>query len=624
MRRSVPIFAILLLLLPVLLPAQSPPTDIRLRLAQSYERSGDFESAVRVYQELFAADSSDFTLIESLKRCHLKLKQHDEVIALIEHGLRLHPADAGALSQLGGVWLLKGDEAKAAAAWDRAIAVNPGDEMTWRIVGSSMTQVRQFDRAVTTYLAARTALRNPTVFSTDIAYLYGLMQKYAESTREYLAILRQTPSQLAYIQSRLAAFTGNEEGLREASAVVARAASAEPGNVEIRRLRAWLLMEAKDYDAAFDTYREIDRLTRAGGAELFAFAERALNEKSYAAASRAYAAVIEDTPGSRELVRARFGLARSLEELAAEARPAGAGANGTRPDDRKSGDTSAASRYERAQEIYRKIVFDNPNTEIAARALFRLAMIRMEPLADPEGARGHLEKLAAEYRIFLPTAIDAKLALGEVCIRLGEFDRAATIFSEVAGPPPFGGPDRERAALRLAELRFYRHDYKGATAILADLSKNPVSDAANDAIPLRMLIAEYAGEHPGALAAYAEAGLLRARRRDTEALAKLDAAIAADTAGPLADRFALLRGEILSSLGRPDEAIASFGLIIDRMPQSLLRDRAIFRAASVCDLAKGDRPRAIGLYELLLEKHPHSIHAAAARKRIRELRGDSI
>jgi tetratricopeptide (TPR) repeat protein len=606
MRRIVPILA--LLALPLLLDAQNNPSDIRLRLAQSYEKSEDFEAAVRVYNELFASDSGNFTLIESLKRCHLKMKQYDDVIALIGHGLRLNPRDLGALAQLGNVCFLKGDEQKALVAWERAIAAAPDDETTYRVVGSSMIQVRQFERAVDVYRTARKNLGRPTAFAQDIAYLYGVMQKFREATAEYIVLLREAPSQLNYIQGRIASFTGSETGLKEATAVALEAVKSEPDNVELRRLHAWLSMEAKDYDAAFETFRRIDELTASQGKELFIFAERALNEKNYSAASRAYSVVIERNPNLREMPRVRLGLARSLEELAAA---------------RKDGDTSAASRYARAVGMYGKIVFDYPNTDIAAQALFRLALIRKERLNDPSGAKEYLVKISNEYKIFQPTATQAKLVLGEVCIELDELDRAATVFSDVAGPPPFGGPDREKAALRLAELRFYREDYQGALDILTDLMKNAVSDAANDAIPLQMLIAEFRKENPAGLKVYATARLLRAQRRPADALSLLEGAMKADTAGTLTDRFAYMRGEILAGLERPDEAIAAFTIIIDKIPDSLLRDRAMFAAAGLYESAKADRLQAIGLYERLLEKYPNSIHANAARKRIRELRGEN-
>lgn len=577
--------------------AQGNPADIRMRLAQSYEKSGDVESAVRVYSELFAADSSNFMLIESLKRCHLKLKHHDEVIALIGHGLKLNPADIGARAQLGNVYFLKGDEKKAAEVWAHAISLAPSDEITYRVVGSSMIQARQFERAAGIYREARKALNKPTVFASDIAYLCAIMQKYTESTREYLILLRQTPSQLNYIQSRIASFTGNEGGLAGATAVMEEVVKTEEKNVEFRRLLAWLFMEAKNFEAAYGVYHELDMLAGAGGKELFAFGERALNEKSYIAASQAFTELIERNPNFREMPRARYSLARSLEEM---------------------------DSTDRAIGMYNRVVFDYPNTEIAGESLLRISLIRKERLSDPGGARDVLEKIASDYKIFLPVATEARLILGDIYIGLDELGRAEEILSAVAGRPPYGGADRELAALRLAELNFYRHNYTLAMKILADLTKNAVSDVTNDAISLQLLITENEKDNPDALGRYAGARLLRAGRHDTEALSILDEELKSDPDNALSDKCAFMKGEILTSMHKPDEALASFALLVDSYPESLLRDRAMFNTASIYETDKADRLNAIRNFELLLEKYPNSIHANAARKRIRVLRGDNI
>ncbi len=604
-----PLFVGTVLLLPLRAAGQGNPADIRTRLAQSYEKSGDYESALRVWSELFTADSGNFTLLESLKRCHLKLKHHDEVISLIEYGLRLNPGDIGSRAQLGNVWLLKGDEKKAGEAWERAISLAPGEETTYRIVGSAMIQARQFARAVATYQDARKVLGKPTLFASDIAYLYAIMQKYPESTTEYLTLLRETPTQLNYIQSRIASFTGSEEGLSAATTVVGQAVKTETRNVGFRRLLAWLFLEAKNFESAYGVYRELDALTGAAGKELFAFGVRALNEKSYAAASRAFSELIDRHPNFGEMHRARYSLARSLEELDSTV---------------SSGEEPGVKPFGRAIGMYNRIVFDYPNTEIAGQALLRIADIQKNKLDNPGAARDILEKVSTEYKIFLPVVTGARLSLGEIYIGLDDLDRAARVLQEVAGRPPYGGPDRELAALRLAELNFYRQMYTPAMKILADLMENPVSDVTNDAISLQLLINENEKDNAEALARYAEARLLRAGRRYADALSVLNDELASRPGNALSDKLAFMKGEISLVLKMPDDALAGFAFIVDSLPESLLRDRAMFNMASIYELQKADRVNAIKTYELLLEKYPNSIHANAARKRIRILRGDNI
>jgi len=387
------------------------------------------------------------------------------------------------------------------------------------------------------------------------------------------------------------------------------AVRAEPDNVGSRRLLAWLFMEAKNFESAYGVYRDLDAMTGAGGKELFAFGERALHEKSYAAASRAFTELIGKNPGFGDMPRARYSLARALEELDSTG-VAGAEQKGT-PVDRAIG-------------MYDRIVFDYPNTEMAGRALLRIAAIRKDKLGDPQGARDILEKVSSAYKIFLPVATEARLSLGEIYIGLDDLDRAATVLLEVAGAPPYGGPDRELAALRLAELNFYRQKYTPAMKILADLTENAVSDVTNDAISLQLLITENEKDNAEALARYAEARLLSAGHRNADALSVLNDELASRPGNALSDKVAFMKGEISLRLNRPDEALAGFAVIVDSIPESLLRDRAMFNVASIYELRKADRVNAIKTYELLLEKYPNSIHANAARKRIRVLRGDNI
>lgn len=590
----------------VLSVAQERGSDIRFRLAQSYEKAGDFEAALGVYRDLFQKDSSNFVLIESLKRCHLQLKQHAEVVALINHGLTLNPGDIGAMAQLGSTYILMADEKKAYDAWDRAIASDPASEITYRVVGSAITQSRLFAKAIEVYRLGRKNCRNPDLFTSDIAYLHGIMLNYRESTEEYLSLLRQTPSQLNYIQSRIAGFITRDEGLRVSTEVVQRAVSGDGNNVTFRRLLAWLYMEAKNFNGAYDTYDEIDRLTKARGTELFGFAERALREKGYGPASRAYSDVISGFPGFALMPNARFGLARCLEELDS----AGAAGRDRVP-------------FAGAERAYREVVSDYPGTEYAAQSLFRLAVIRYRKMGDPAAAVEDLRAVSRDYGRILTVATEARLMLGEIFIAMDRKDEAASILSELAGNVPYVGPHRERAALELAELHFYEGRYDSSLSILSGLLRNPGSDAANDGIALRMLISENRNEYPGALRRFARAQLLGRQNDPAGAIRLLDEVLADSGGAGLHDLCTYRKAGILETTGRADDAIVAYEGLIESFPESLFRDRALYNLGMIHETVKKDTARAIEEYRMILENYPGSIHANEARKRIRDLRGDN-
>jgi tetratricopeptide (TPR) repeat protein len=504
-----PLSAILLAFLFAASPvsAQKKDQDIKFRLAQSYERSGDYVAAVAIYKELYRSDSLNVVLIESLKRDLLQLKRYDEAITLFQSILRRSPTDINLLGQLGSIYAQNAEQQKAMETWERAVAVDPAKETTYRFIGSWVVQSRLFDYAITLYKRGRTACGDPQLFTSDIGYLYGIMLNYAEATKEYLSLLTLNPGQLNFVQSRIATYTGKADGLAAATNSVAQAAKADPANMGCQKLLAWLYMEAKDFAKAYDVYRGIDEKTKAGGKELFTFAERTLREKGYAVASKAYASLISGYPKAEFLAQAKFGYARTLEELDLEKDTSMLFG----PVMTKSGHPESESNpaYAGAIAAYAMVVTEFPTLEVAPRALYRIAEIQYERFADLDASRASLEKLIATYPSVPHILVDARLLLGEVSIAQGDVARAAAQYESVAGKAPYIGEQRERAAFQLAELDYYAGRFKECLAKLADLTRNPASDAANDALGLQIFVQENTTAGDAAIKEFAQAALLQ-------------------------------------------------------------------------------------------------------------------
>src|SRR5436309_5324016 len=166
MRKYFIVFA-LTVVIAVQASSQAKPSDIQFRLAGSYEQSGDFESAVKLYESIYARDSSNMVVFEALRRDYMQLKMYDNAIALLERMIRKMPDNISLLSNLASVYMLKSDELKADATWERAIGVDPKHEVTYRLVGSEMLLTRQFERAIIVYKRGRVACGDPALFTAD-------------------------------------------------------------------------------------------------------------------------------------------------------------------------------------------------------------------------------------------------------------------------------------------------------------------------------------------------------------------------------------------------------------------------------------------------------------------------
>jgi len=599
--------------------AQVADSDVKYRLGQSYERSGDFESAARLYEEVFRRDSANMLLFDALRRSYLQLKRYDDCVALMERILRRIPNDVSILAQLGSVYILKSDEKSAGAVWERALAVDPKSEMTYRTVAGAVVASRLFDRAIGLYLRGRAAVGDPNLFAFDIAYLQAITLNYPEATREYLRMIRQNPSQLAYVQARIATYTARANGLSSAITVAAEAVAAEPGAVVLRQLLAWLYLEGKRFDKAYAVYKEIDERTGARGHELFAFAERALHERAYAAARNAYEEIIGAYPNFDLAAQTKFGYAQALEASDSEE-------DTLRLFGRLNPFPASESRplFTGAVAAYERVIREFPASEQAARSLLRIAVLKEERFFDLDGARASLESLLKTYRQFPPVVTDATLLLGDVLIALGDLPAAAKAFQSVAGTGLVLSAPKERAALRIAELDFFNARFGDALAKLKISAANPVSNTTNDALELQVFIQENMDPDDLALKEYAKAALLERQNKLSEALGEFRSVLSRHRATPLADETLIHIGDLYTLLGRYPDAIAAYDSLLGGFPESISLDRTMMKKARVEELGLKDAARAIATYGRLLEGFPGSIYGSEARKRIRTLRGDSL
>ena len=601
--------------------AQNRPADIKFKLAQSYERAGDFETAVTLYEEAFAKDSTSPVLFDALRRNYLQLKRYDDAISLMKRWLWKTPTDPGLLAQLGSTYILKSDESKAFEMWDRAITLNPKSEMNYRIVGSAMLQSRLFDRTIDLYKRGRTACGNPSLFTSDIAYLYGIMLNYADATREYLNLIRQNQAQLGFAQTSIANYTKSTDGLSASIAVVEEAVKTEPANVSIQQLLAWLYMEGKHFDLAYNVYKSIDEKTNASGRELFNFAERTLREKAFAVAVKTYREIMKTYPKFELMPQVKFGYARSLEETD-ESGDTLKLLGGFSPFSLKD-ITELKQRYAGAIEAFNRVIGEYPNTEIAARSFLSIALIERDKFFDLEEARSTLETLANKYNRFPAISQEGKFNLGDVYLASGNLGLAEGQYKSLAEITVNVNPLREKATMRLAELDYFNDKFSDAVAKLTTITSNPNSDVANDALSLKLFIQENL-QSEEALKEFARADLLKRQYKLSGALQYFEAIVKKYPKTNLVDESLIEIGDLQAQMGKYTEAVTSYKQLVTDFPESILLDRTLMKIGQVYQLGLNHKAKAIESFQQLLEKFPTSLYANEARRRIREMRGDSI
>ncbi len=604
--------------------SQPKSNDIKIKLAQSYERGRDYENAIKLYEEVYAKDSSDFTVYDALKRNYLLTKRYPQAIIIMTRMARQTPKDLSLLSQLGTVYFRNGEEAKGYAMWDQAILIDSTSEVTYSIVASAMNEARLFDKAIATYKRGRAACKNPKLFITDLAFLYGNTLQYNDATQEYLKLIVDNASQLGFIQSRMTLYTKTAEGLQATTQAVEQATKASPDNILYSQLIAWLYMEGKQYEKAFDVYKLIDQKTNAAGHEIYGFADRAAHDKSYMVASKAYQEIIQKYPKFVFLAQAKFGYARMLEEL-----------SGTSDTLKLFGQVDPFQKQEKpvsesepqfsgAISAYKRIVTEHPRTEIAASSLLRVANLLYDRDFNLDEAQSTLEDLIKNYPQFISLIAEGKYLLGDIYLAKGDIDKAEETYQSLNDLRPVGEYLHDKMTLRLAEIMYFRGKWKEAQDQLGGMLSNMTSNTTNDALSLNIFIQENQEKNSAALGQFAKADLLKRQRKLSEALAIYQEVFNKDTTSEIGDETLMNMGDVQAQMHHFNDAVATYDRLAYDFNESINLDRAMIKMGQVYELGLHDKAKAIEAYQQLLEKFPNSIYVSEARKKIRELRGDTI
>ncbi len=612
-----PVFTILMMLFAILQTfAQAPDAAMKMRLAQSFERSGDWERAIPIYESLLFGDPQNFVYYDALRRGYIQLKEYEKAIELIRYRLSLQPESPVLLSTLGSVYYQKGEEQRADSVWQAILRSNPSNVSLYRLIANQMMEFRLYDQAIALFLQARNVTGDANVFTGELANLYGVFQQYENAAREYVRLLTQQPSQLADVQSRMSLFLNRPEAITLATKAIREALDSRETFVPLRQLFAWMLMEGNDYSSALEQYKIIDQTSNSRGTELFNFAQRALEEKEFETAVKAYQEVLAIPPSKELQPVVRLGLARAMEELSLSIDSTLSTAS------RDSWPASEARpTVGSALSLFEAIVRDYPRTPIAAQAYFRIGTIKRDRLFDLDGSLAAFASIPSIVPDS-PLALESSLAAASVLIARN--DLAAARHRYVALLRDRDPLQRDRVLFHLAELDYFAASFDSALVVLKRLSQQSSTDLANNALELQYFIEENIGAGAPGLTMFAVSDLLMRQRKYPEALEGFRDVVRRFPNAPLADDATIRIGELQLLLGKPLDAVRTFRTMVSDGLGSILRDRALMRIGEVYEERLNNRVLAIEAYEELLKLFPLSLHAEEARRRMRKLRGDSI
>jgi tetratricopeptide (TPR) repeat protein len=181
------------------------------------------------------------------------------------------------------------------------------------------------------------------------------------------------------------------------------------------------------------------------------------------------------------------------------------------------------------------------------------------------------------------------------------------------------------ASLKAAKTSYFKTDFIWALKQFKELKSANTQLIANDALEYFLLINDntVADSTQTALKQFAKGDYLLYQNRNQEAVTQFQT-ILKNYKGQEIEAVTLLRlGKIYEKLGDFTLALSQYQTIIDKHSDGIYIDEALYFSAEIYNKKVQQPEKAKPLYEKIIFSHEDSIYFVEARKKYRQLRGDT-
>jgi len=603
--KSKVVISFLLLILP--LAAQPDGNNQKFSLAQSYEQGGDFQSAIKLYEELYQNDQTNSLYVNSLYRVYTQVKNYAAAVDILEKQIKRVPDDISAYGMLGSTYFLMGNEEKAYETWDKPFQSSNPNPLFYRVIAEYAVSRRAFEKAIALYERGKKASEDKILFSFDLARLYSLTMQYEKAAKEYFSILAVQPQQLPSVESKILE-TINKPGALDAA--IKAAEDYDDGNIGIQYMLARLYSEKGLLDKAYEMYIEIDKAQSSQGNDLFKFADFLLREKNYSMSAEVFQKIIELYPGSPLTSQAKLGYAKSLEaelfDKYVEVLPLWKTYFPLI--------TYSSDDIEKALSAFDEVINLYNHTEPAYEGMLRKGIIKFYLQGDSVASKQIFLQIVKEAPLS-KAAPDAYSELGNISLLEGNTNQAEKYISDLRSLRGISVDQKKLAEYKLARIKFYKGEYEESRNLLANILDDLKDNSANDALELSLLLNTSKNDSSN-ISLFAEAEFLADQKKFKEAGEKYKTLSQNPQAFVLHSIALLKYGEMMLADDNYDLAITVFESVSAEGIKNIYADKAVYLLGKIYQFGTKDYTKAEEYYQKLLAEFPNSIYKDDAREQL--------
>ena len=569
------------------------------QLAQYYYDKGDFEKALISYEELLQDIPQNSQYFLRTIDCYQQLQRYDVAEKAIQTRFDKYK-QGNLLVELGYNFQLQKKEDNAKMYYEKAfdrIQKNPNEVYS---ISNSFERKVLLDYALKSYQKA-VELQPNFNFNYQIGLLYGQLGNVEMMISTFLDEAFANPQNSIQIQNQLARFMADEgdasfdNSLRKALIIRTQ----KNQDLFWNHYLSWFYVQHKEFEKAFIQEKAIYKRNPESLSNIVNLGQLAIEEENVEAAKEILGFVLENTKDLELLIQANAYLIKMKIKVAQP----------------KDFVTINAELNHLLQE-YEINPFTLPLQLIQAHFL-------TFNLKNPEEGKAVVKKaLALSLNTY--EVAQAKMELADILLYEEKFNQALLYYSQIELDLKNDVVAHE-ASLKAAKTSYFKTDFAWALKQFKELKSANTQLIANDALEYFLLINDntVADSTQTALAAFAKGDYLLYQNRNQEAVLQFQT-ILKTFKGQEIEAVTLLRlGKTYEKLGDYTLALSQYQTIIDQHNDGIYIDEALYYAAEIYTKQLQLPEKAKPLYEKIIFSHEDSIYFVDARRKFRELRGDT-
>lgn len=566
-------------------------------LAENYFRNSEYAKALQVYKKLVQKSPYTTTYLSRLIVCYQELEDFTTLEKLLSNKLKQNPNLPFLNVFIGNNYERQNKIDLAQKHYKNAIEAIDDFPNFGGTIARIFKNYNKLDFAIEAYKRTEKKSKNAN-FSFQIAQIYGEKGDFEYMFNEYINYVDSNAKHLKTVKRYTSKYINedseNENNILFKKALLRKSAS-NPKDIW-NDLLSWLFITQKQYGKAFIQnkalfIRDPDFLT-----SISDLGDIAYYNADYETAKKCFDFVIEKTNYISDKFNAIY------------------------------------------MNLLITIEIDEENTEEKFNAIFKEYGINSNTFPiqiayadyltfkknDPEKAYIILEE-ALRFSENKFQRANVKLKLGDVLVYQNKFNKALIYFSQIQTKLE----DHflaQKARFKVAQTSYFKNDFKWAKAQLKVLKGSATQLIANDAANLFLVVSDNEPKDsiPTGLKKYAKAELLAYQNKTAAAITVLSEIIITFKGQTIEDEALFKQANLYTTEKRYEEAILNYEKIIAIDAQGILVDDAYFKLAEIYNSKLNDVEKASKYYQKIIFDHPSSIYLVAARKKFRQLRGDTI